>query len=325
VIQTLVDKALAEDQLDLSPPPRFHDTTFESYRIDPAIAGHAEAVEQVRHFAGRRRGFSDWFRRSGPKGLYLDGDFGVGKTHLLASSWHLASGSKHYLSFAEAMSLAVSVGAEGAIDRLAANLVCIDEFELDDPSNTRLADLLCDGLVKGGARLIVTSNTVPGELGAGRLFVDQFRAQLVRISSVFSDVHVPGKDYRQRKRQDAQSDPPGWGPDTSPAPASESRPVFSLPQLDGLLVQIPIIRLRTLAKQLQGLTLIGVDTITDQLAALRLVHLIDRLYEHRVPLRVQAHCPLSEIFAADYRDWAFRKKYQRCMSRLYELCTEGTP
>ena len=98
------------------------------------------------------------------------------------------------------MSLAVQLGHQGAIDLLASDLICIDEFELDDPSNTRMIDLIIDGLVKQGGRLMVTSNTVPGELGQGRMFIDQFRAQLNRVANAFSDIHVPGNDYRQRRK-----------------------------------------------------------------------------------------------------------------------------
>ena len=99
------------------------------------------------------------------------------------------------------MSLCTQLGPNGAAERLQADLVCFDEFELDDPSYTRLADLLLDQLVAGGAKIVVTSNTVPGELGVGRMFVDRFRAQLDRVAQHFHDVHVPGSDFRQRHAQ----------------------------------------------------------------------------------------------------------------------------
>ena len=182
-----------------TPPPRFQGKRFDTYRIDHSIEGQAAAVETVKAFTAAKRSLFGLLPAKGPKGCYLDGDFGVGKTHLLAAAWEAAPGTKSYLSFAEAINLCVTTSPEQAIAELAADLICIDEFELDDPSNTRMADLLCDGLVRKGCRLLVTSNTVPGELGVGRLFVDQFRAQLVRISKLFTDIHVPGKDYRQRQ------------------------------------------------------------------------------------------------------------------------------
>ena len=86
--------------------------------------------------------------------LYLDGGFGVGKTHLLAASFHAAPGDRRYLSFAEAVGLAVVQGPDATIDLLTSDLVCIDEFELDDPSNTRLIDLVLEGLIRRGTRIV---------------------------------------------------------------------------------------------------------------------------------------------------------------------------
>lgn len=320
----LVDLALATldppGREELVPPPRFADCRFDTWYRDPAVPGQAAAIARIRAFATAPPGFWQRLWRRPPAGLYLDGDFGVGKTHLLAATWHAATGQRVFLSLAEAISLCVMVGPEATVAALAAELVCIDEFELDDPSNTRLADLLLDGLVARGCRIIVTSNTVPGELGAGRVAVDRFRAQLVRISAHFTAVHVPGQDYRQRHRGPADADPPGWGATVTALPGA---PTIPAGDLDRLLAEIPVVNLRRLAAALPGLTVTGVEPFPDQLAALRFVHLVDRLYDHRVPLRVVADCRLDELFLAEYRDWAFAKKYRRCASRLVELCQEG--
>ncbi len=170
------------EAIDLVPPPRFRDKSFAGFRIDPAVPGQAEAVALVRGFAEKKRGFlADLLARKTKPGMYLDGGFGVGKTHLLAASFNAAPGTVRYLSFAEAMSLLIVRGREPAIALLTADLVCLDEFELDDPTNTRLADLLVTGLMARGARILTTSNTVPGELGQGRMAIDLFRTQLARI------------------------------------------------------------------------------------------------------------------------------------------------
>ena len=81
------------------PPPRFAAVRFETYRPDPAEPTQAAAVAAVRAFSGRTGDGSDgrrgWLRRRAAPpedrpGLYLDGGFGVGKTHLLASLWHVS-------------------------------------------------------------------------------------------------------------------------------------------------------------------------------------------------------------------------------------------
>ena len=323
-LDTLVSQLLtAPDPAELIPPPHFRTTTFASFEIDPAVTGQAEAVAEIRSFAGQGTGWwSRLTRRSGSrsrKALYLDGGFGVGKTHLLASCFHAASGTRRYLSFAEAMSLMALLGHRPAIARLTADLVCIDEFELDDPTNTRLADLLISGLIAAGSRIVTTSNTVPGELGQGRMAVDLFRTQLARIESAFSDVHVPGSDRRLRAAVRG-GDPLGWGPNVDPLPAADDYHVVDAAALDRALLRVPVANLHRLAARLRGLTVLGLRPFTDQLAALRFVHLVDRLYDHNARLRVQASEPIDALFPAEHCQASFAKKYRRCQSRLRELC-----
>jgi len=307
---------------ELVPPPRFATKTFASYRIDPALPAQADAVAQVVRFATARRPLLPWlpFRARERAGLYLDGGFGVGKTHLLAAAFHAAHGRRRYLSFAEAISLVVLRGAGPAAELLAGDLVCIDEFEIDDPANTRLADLLLERLVERDCRIITTSNTVPGELGKGRMAVDQFRNQLARIADVFTDVHVPGQDHRQLSLAAGASDPAGWGaqiPAWDPAPGTFA---FTAGELDALLMRIPVANLRRLAARLVRVTITDLQPFTDQLAALRFVHLVDKLYDSCSALRVVTTARLAELFPDEHCQRAFAKKYRRCSSRLIELC-----
>jgi cell division protein ZapE len=320
-LSTLTSQLLAAPTPgELVPPPRFAATTFDTYEIDPAIAGQGEAVATIRAFAERSTGF--WRRLVSGKAkraLYLDGDFGVGKTHLLASCFHAATGTRRYLSFAEAMSLMALIGPKAATAHLAADLVCIDEFELDDPTNTRLADLLVGGLIDAGSRIVTTSNTVPGELGQGRMAVDLFRAQLARLSEAFADVHVPGHDRRLRSAA-ANGDPAGWGASVAPLAAADDAFVLDAHALDRALLRVPVANLRRLATRIRGLTVLGLAPFTDQLSALRFVHLVDRLYDHRSVMRVQSTVRVADLFPPEHCLAAFAKKYRRCQSRLRELC-----
>ena len=77
----------------LVPPPTFAEVSFDSYRPDPAEPSQADAVTACRQFceqaeqrrAGKKKLFGKREVLPGV-GVYLDGGFGVGKTHLLASS-----------------------------------------------------------------------------------------------------------------------------------------------------------------------------------------------------------------------------------------------
>ena len=98
------------------PPPRFSDVRFGTYRPDPSEPSQAEALAVLRErgavLAEPRRERSLWSRLRGSRpeptgkpGLYMDGGFGVGKTHLLASLWHESTGPKMYCTFVELTNL----------------------------------------------------------------------------------------------------------------------------------------------------------------------------------------------------------------------------
>ncbi|HEU0054077.1 MAG TPA: hypothetical protein VFQ39_12915, partial [Longimicrobium sp.] len=75
------------------PPPRFAAKRFDDYAPDPRHPSQAGALARLRaisaELAGETRGLGGLLRglgrRRGGSGVYLDGGFGVGKTHLLAA------------------------------------------------------------------------------------------------------------------------------------------------------------------------------------------------------------------------------------------------
>src|ERR1700761_3363186 len=83
----------------LAPPPTFADVSFATYRPDPAEPTQAAAVAACQQFcvqaverrAGRKKLFGKREVLPGV-GIYLDGGFGVGKTHLLASAYYQLPG-----------------------------------------------------------------------------------------------------------------------------------------------------------------------------------------------------------------------------------------
>ncbi len=78
----------------LTPPPTFAEVSFASYHPDPAEPTQSAAVAACQQFcrqaverrAGRKKLFGRREVLPGV-GLYLDGGFGVGKTHLLAAAY----------------------------------------------------------------------------------------------------------------------------------------------------------------------------------------------------------------------------------------------
>src|SRR5580692_2363861 len=79
----------AEIVAHLVPPRQFQTATLDSYRPDRDYPSQGAALAAIRTFAtGWNSGKGSLFgRRKAPDslpGIYLDGGFGVGKTHLLA-------------------------------------------------------------------------------------------------------------------------------------------------------------------------------------------------------------------------------------------------
>lgn len=317
----------------LKPPPTFAEVSFRTYRPDPAEPTQAAAVgvceafcrQAVERRAGRRRLFGRRAVLPGV-GLYLDGGFGVGKTHLLASAYYQLPGTgpedptgpKAYATFGELTQLAGVFGFAECIDLLAHyTVLCIDEFELDDPGNTTLIARMLSLLVEAGVSVAATSNTLPEQLGEGRFAAQDFLREINTLAAIFTTVRIEGPDYRQRGL------PPAPVPPSAEQVAAAAAGVAgaTLDDFDSLCEHLATMhpsRYVTLIEGVTGVFLTGVHGIEDQNVALRLVALTDRLYDAGIPV-VASGAELDSIFSAEMLAGGYRKKYLRATSRLLAL------
>lgn len=346
------------------PTPRFAHVSFDSYRPDPRQPSQRDAADRLQGFvqeihsdAEATGGFFRFFRRPTPKrgsrALYLDGGYGVGKTHLLAASYHEAPGPKAYFSFAELAYVIGHLGMQQALEAFSRyRLICIDEFELDDVANTRLAATFLRHIFEGTdpvTHVIATSNTLPTELGRGRIAAEDFLREIGQIASSFEVLTVEGNDFRQRPRWDVLGkgggSVAGGGPAASggsvlpgghlPSPQAlrhayaEYVPVgkcklyATFQELTERLSQLHPIRFARLLNPLERLFIEGLSPMEDQGMALRFVHFIDKVYDQQVRLSVSSTWELQDLFLPEYRDKGYKKKYQRCLSRLHEMLAES--
>jgi cell division protein ZapE len=317
------DRLLAE----LQPPPRFADERFSTYLPDPQHPSQAEALERLQRFAAELRAPSagGWFRRrrvDQGRGVYLDGGFGVGKTHLLAAVWHEAPAPKVFGTFVELTNLVGALGFTEAVQVLSAHrLLCIDEFELDDPGDTVLMSTLLTRLAEAGVALAATSNTLPGALGEGRFAADDFLREIQGLSSRFDVVRIEGEDFRHR----GMPEPPDPWDEARVRQWVCGREATTIDDLDALcrhLSQLHPSRYGALVDGVTGVGLTGVGTVTDQNVALRLVALVDRLYDRDVPVAASGES-LDRLFSDEMLGGGYRKKYLRCLSRLTALAREA--
>jgi cell division protein ZapE len=327
----------AEIASELTPPPQFEHASFESYRPDPAFPSQQAALDRLNEFAGAWRAAQrpgGFFSRKRPArielpGVYLDGGFGVGKTHLLAALWHVAHGPKYFGTFIEYTALVGALGYAPAVALLkGARLICIDEIELDDPGDTMLMTRFLGELMAGGTRVAATSNTPPNALGEGRFAASDFLREIHALSSNFETLRIDGLDYRRRDTEGhaAALDPEFDVAHTAAALAERGHAV-SLDGFDELIAHLATVHPSKYIKLIDGIEVIaldGVHELTDQNAALRLVAFIDRVYDAEVPI-VASGLPLDEVFGGDMMHGGYRKKYLRAMSRMIALTTGELP
>lgn len=323
---------------DLRPPPRFAGVAFETYA--PQHPSQAAARDQLREFVLGR----DWRHRAGGRGatptwwpwqrskaapgagLYLDGGFGVGKTHLLAATYAAAdTPEKRYLSFQELVYLIGVLGMAGAHAEFAATeLLCIDEFELDDPGNTLIVKTFLAARFAAGTAVVTTSNTPPAAQGQGRFNADDFRREIQSLAASFRVIPVDGPDYRQRAQRGSWTSEAELSRRIATERAPGPRLSLSWQELLDLLRSVHPTRFGGLLAQVRVVYLHGVAPLASQNDALRFVHFVDKAYDRQVGLRASGAGALQDVFDPSYREGAYAKKHHRCVSRLAELLGEGT-
>lgn len=326
----LVDRTprIAADELIASmvPPPRFDRVRFDNYIPNPDEPSQAEAVRTCAAFvrelpgAGKQpllRRMLGGAARTG-RGLYLDGGFGVGKTHLLASMWHAAPAPKAYGTFVELTNLVGALGFREAVAQLSTHrFLAIDEFELDDPGDTMLVTKLISELTGAGVSVAATSNTLPDKLGEGRFAAEDFLREIHAMASRFAVVRVDGPDYRHRGLPEA----PEPMPDTDLRAYAEQLEHATLDEFEHLCDYLATVHPSRYGVLLDGVATVclsEVRGVTRQDVALRFVALADRLYDRAVPVAVSGK-PVSEVFTDEMLAGGYRKKYLRAISRLTSL------
>jgi cell division protein ZapE len=255
-------------------------------------------------------------------GIYLDGGFGVGKTHLLASIWHDFKGTKAFGSFLAYTSLIGLLGFADALKQLSNyELLCIDEFELDDPGDTMLMSRLLSELGAKGIRFAATSNTPPNALGQGRFAAKDFAREIAAMSDRFLIVSVDGEDYRHRP-VDGHTQALGAGDYMSQVEQKVSEgQLVAVDEFDKLLAHLAKVHPSKFLKLIDGVdsvVLTNAHVLTDQSAALRFVSFVDRLYESQVSIS-STGVGLTEVFSSEYLSGGYKKKYLRAISRIGSL------
>lgn len=319
---------------NLVPPPRFAEVSFESYVPDPGQPSQAEAVQKLVSFADNTNKPSGkklfgLFGKKSPQlraGIYLDGGFGVGKTHLLASLWHRVEGRKSFGTFVEYTNLVGALGFRQTVDYLSHNkLVCIDEFELDDPGDTVLMSRLMRELADAGVRLAATSNTLPGALGEGRFAAQDFLREIQVLANQF-DVHrIDGEDYRHRGLPSAPNPLSTAELEEASTELTAHGKTIAIDDFSALAEHLAVVHPSKYRALIDGVDIAiwkDVKTIENEATALRMVVLADRFYDKDLPI-INSGVPFDKLFTDQMMQGGYKKKYFRAVSRLTALARQG--
>jgi cell division protein ZapE len=309
----------------LTPPPQFEDATFESYRADPEYPSQQLAKDVLVAFAGggpasARGGFFRRAKREPQKpGVYLDGGFGVGKTHLLAAVYHATAARRKYFgSFIEYTALVGALGYKNTVELFqGADLLCIDEFELDDPGDTMVMTRLLGELVATGTKLAATSNTPPNALGEGRFAAQDFLREIHAMAESFQTIRIDGTDYRHRAVDGHAVALTPSAYDDAVAEAARAG-VVSDDAFGDLITHLARVHPSRYIRLIEGVGTVGLRDVTvlsDQSSALRFVAFIDRVYDAQLPIRATG-ATLDTVFPEEMLAGGYRKKYLRAVSRL---------
>ncbi len=326
------------DLLDLHfPPKRFAANTFDSFVPDPLFPSQVHAKLRAMSFAfevseyGTAKPESHrWhlphhakLSNTSQKGLYIDGSFGVGKTHILSAIWDAVSVAKAFTSFVNLVNIVGVLGLDATVDGLEhLSFLAIDEFELDDPGETVLISTLVSKLFECGVSIAVTSNTLPERLGAGRFSSGDFLREIQGLADRFDILALDGMDHRvstDNLSQLGKSDS-DFVENISNA---TSRVTFDyISELAGYLSTMHPVMYHKLIRTLDAIVVVVERPMSFLFEALRFVVLVDRAYEMEVPF-VTLGIEVHNVFSSELLNGAYSMKFGRCVSRLLQLRSEA--
>lgn len=187
----------------------------KSVELDEAqgeAARHFDALARALSAQSHRPNFLQTLFRTKsatqPKGLYVWGTVGRGKTMLMDRFFESVDIPKkrriHFHAFMQEVHAArAKINSENVIATIAdglaasAKLLCLDEMQISDIADAMILGRLFEALQARGVVIVTTSNTPPDELYRDGLNRQLFLPFIAKLKNEFDVIHLEdGTDYR---------------------------------------------------------------------------------------------------------------------------------
>lgn len=321
---------------NLRPHPKFSHCSFDNYipdnnfssqhYIKETLINKVKYIEQEKP-ANNKKSFLNFFKKTTAdnnkkiNNLYIDGGYGVGKTHLLSACYNTANVPKAFLSFGELCYFFNYLGLENTTEHFSKlKLLLLDEFELDDPATTRMMAKFFL-LINKNTLIITTSNTLPSDLGKMKFQVDEFAREMGIIAGSFKTVVVEGVDYRKRKKilNERIADKYFLEAFKNLEPQNKPKMIVDYDNLMATLVNNHPFKYFVIPSNIEAIFIRNLNPFKQLNNALRFAHLIDHCYYYNTKLFIRSDNQLTDFFDEEMLESCFSKKFYRCLSRLDEL------
>ncbi len=329
---------------NMKPHPKFSHCTFENYIPDAKYPSQFDIKNRLsqkmlsirdskQKYHINNKGFLGLFKKNDKAGantnnvdkhIYIDGGYGVGKTHLLSACYNVADiNKKAFLSFGELTYFFNFLGIDESIRYFSDfRLILLDEFELDDPATTRMMAKFFNE-IKNDTLVITTSNTLPSDLGKQRFQVEDFAREMGVISNAFETCLVGGNDYRKKSGSQLWKrviDTNYFLDQFAKADKDvDTKGIAKYNDLIAILKDNHPFKYFIIPKNIEALFIDGVKPFEGLDEALRFTHLIDNCYYYNTKIFIRSGCHLNDLFNIEMLESCFSKKFLRCLSRLDEL------